>query len=195
MYNADRPEIHAIVAEMRSVVDEFPDRVLIGEIYLPVQQLMTYYGKDLQGANLPFNFQLLQCAWRADAVAEVIAEYEARCPQEHGRTGFWAITISRASRAGRDRPGTGRSHAAADTARHAHRSTTARRLGMTERPDPAGQVQDPAEKNEPGWAWAAIRSVRRCAGMVVQRGVHDRLALAAPWRQTGDCERGGAGAG
>ena len=61
VYNSDRPEIHDLVAEMRAVVDEFADRVLIGEIYLPVPQLMTYYGQDLRGANLPFNFQLLQC--------------------------------------------------------------------------------------------------------------------------------------
>ena len=50
------------------MVDEFPQRVLIGEIYLPVEQLMAYYGSDLQGAHLPFNFQLLQCAWTAEAV-------------------------------------------------------------------------------------------------------------------------------
>src|SRR5246127_2524906 len=29
VYNSDRPEVHAIVAEMRAVVDEFSDRVLI----------------------------------------------------------------------------------------------------------------------------------------------------------------------
>ena len=33
VYNTNRPEVHAIVAEMRSVIDQFSDRVLIGEIY------------------------------------------------------------------------------------------------------------------------------------------------------------------
>jgi alpha-glucosidase len=56
IYNSDRPEVHDLVARMRAVVDEFPQRVLIGEIYLPVAQLMSYYGRDLKGANLPFNF-------------------------------------------------------------------------------------------------------------------------------------------
>ncbi len=73
------------------------DRVLIGEIYLPVAQLMTYYGEDLKGANLPFNFQLLQCAWSASALAQVISEYMTRCQQGRGRTGCWATTISRES--------------------------------------------------------------------------------------------------
>ncbi len=69
LYTANRPEVHAIVAEMRSVIDAYPDRVLIGEIYLPIEQLVTYYGHDLKGANLPFNFQLLQTAWNAASIA------------------------------------------------------------------------------------------------------------------------------
>ena len=41
------------------------ERVLIGEIYLPLERLVTYYGQDLAGAHLPFNFQLIQTAWNA----------------------------------------------------------------------------------------------------------------------------------
>jgi alpha-glucosidase len=44
---------------MRCVVDEFSDRVLVGEIYLPVDRLVAYYGKDLSGVHLPLNFALL----------------------------------------------------------------------------------------------------------------------------------------
>ena len=81
VFNSDRPEVHAVVAEMRAVLDEYNDRVLIGEIYLPVQRLMTYYGSaTLQGANLPFNFLLLQCAWSAEAVRAIISEYMAALP-------------------------------------------------------------------------------------------------------------------
>ena len=53
-----RPEILDVVREMRRVVDEFRDRVLIGEIYLPLDRLVAYYGKDLSGPHLPFNFAL-----------------------------------------------------------------------------------------------------------------------------------------
>ena len=38
---------HDIVAEMRKVIDDFDDRVLIGEIYLPLERLVAYYGADL----------------------------------------------------------------------------------------------------------------------------------------------------
>jgi len=44
---------------MRRVIDEFACRVLIGEIYLPLQRRVAYYGNDLGGAHLPFNFALL----------------------------------------------------------------------------------------------------------------------------------------
>ena len=76
----DRPEVHDIIAEMRRVADEFSDRVLIGEIYLPFERLAAYYGKDLSGAHLPFNFSLIHAAWNAAAIAGLISDYEASLP-------------------------------------------------------------------------------------------------------------------
>src|SRR5262245_58272547 len=64
LYTADRPEVHDVIAEMRRVADEFPDRVLIGEIYLPLERLVAYYGRDLSGMHLPFNFSLLSVMGR-----------------------------------------------------------------------------------------------------------------------------------
>jgi alpha-glucosidase len=63
LYTTDRPEMEEVLAEMRSVVDEFGDRLLIGEIYLPIERLVKYYGRDLRGAHLPFNFSLLSTSW------------------------------------------------------------------------------------------------------------------------------------
>jgi len=42
LYSTDRPEVLDVVTEMRRVVDEFRDRVLIGEIYLPIDRLVAY---------------------------------------------------------------------------------------------------------------------------------------------------------
>jgi alpha-glucosidase len=80
VFNADRPEIHEVVAQMRAVLDRYEDRVLIGEIYLPLDRLVTYYGKDLSGAQLPFNFALIHSAWTAKAVAKLVSEYEQALP-------------------------------------------------------------------------------------------------------------------
>ncbi|MDE3105989.1 MAG: DUF3459 domain-containing protein [Acidobacteriota bacterium] len=85
LYTADRPEVHAIVGEMRSLLEEYGDRVLIGEIYLPLRNLMAYYGFDpasqsLRGAHLPFNFHLIHTPWQAEAIAQLVMTYEALLP-------------------------------------------------------------------------------------------------------------------
>jgi len=73
LYTTDRPEVHDVIAEMRRVADEFSDRVLIGEIYLPLERLVAYYGRDLTGMHLPFNFSLLGTSWAAASIVRLIA--------------------------------------------------------------------------------------------------------------------------
>ncbi len=81
VYSADRPEVLEVAAEMRRVLAEYPgDRLLIGEIYLPVKRLVAYYGPNLTGAHLPFNFNLMFVEWKAGAVLQLIREYEASLP-------------------------------------------------------------------------------------------------------------------
>ena len=44
-YTADRPEVHDVVAhDARACWTSIDDRMLIGEIYLPIERLVTYYG-------------------------------------------------------------------------------------------------------------------------------------------------------
>jgi alpha-glucosidase len=77
----DRPEVHEIVRAMRAVADEYDARVLIGEIYLPLERLVRYYGDDLRGIHLPFNFGLVTLpAWEASAIRHLVAAYEAALP-------------------------------------------------------------------------------------------------------------------
>jgi alpha-glucosidase len=150
VYNSDRPEVHALVLQMRSVVDEFSDRVLIGEIYLPVPQLMTYYGQDLKGANLPFNFHLLQCPWSATAIAEVISEYNRALPK--GAWPNWVLGNHDQPRIA-SRIGQHQARVAAMLLLTLPGTLTmyyGEEIGMTNVPIAPEQVQDPAEKNEPG---------------------------------------------
>lgn len=79
-YSTDQRQVHDVIRELRAVTDEFSDRVLIGEIYLPVEKLAAYYGANLDGAHLPFNFSLIETPWRADAVASLIERYEGSLP-------------------------------------------------------------------------------------------------------------------
>jgi alpha-glucosidase len=80
LYTTDRLEVHDVIAEMRVVADDFPDRLLIGETYLPIERLVAYYGRDLRGVHLPFNFSLVNTPWYAREIAKLIDEYEAALP-------------------------------------------------------------------------------------------------------------------
>lgn len=83
VYSTDQPEVHDLVHQMRKVMEEIDDeRVMIGEIYLPIHQLMNYYGIDNKGAHLPFNFQLLTLPWQALQIATAIDQYEGALPAD-----------------------------------------------------------------------------------------------------------------
>jgi alpha-glucosidase len=99
----DREETHDIVREMRALVDEYDHRVLIGEIYLPYERLVRYYGERLDGVHLPFNFGLVTASrFDAPTVRRLVEEYESLLPE--GAWPNWVLgnhDISRiATRAG-----------------------------------------------------------------------------------------------
>jgi alpha-glucosidase len=81
-YSTDQPEVHSIVSKLRAVLDNYEDRMMIGEIYLPVHKLVTYYGQDNKGVHLPFNFQLIFSPWIAHDIALLIDQYEGALPAE-----------------------------------------------------------------------------------------------------------------
>lgn len=81
LFSANQPEVHEIAGAFRALADGYGERLLVGEICLPLDQLMTYYGNaDAPGVHLPFNFQLFDAPWDADVLARIITEYEAALP-------------------------------------------------------------------------------------------------------------------
>jgi alpha-glucosidase len=80
VYSTDQPEVHEIVQDMRKILDEYLERMMIGEIYLPIHKLVTYYGPNNNGAHLPFNFLLLSLPWESKKIASAIDEYESALP-------------------------------------------------------------------------------------------------------------------
>jgi alpha-glucosidase len=151
LYTSDRPEVHEMVAGLRAVLDEFDDRVLIGEIYLPVDRLVAYYGADLRGAQLPFNFRLLLLEdWSAASLARTINTYMAALPP--GGWPSWVLGNHDRSRVAA-RVGPAQARIAAMlllTLRGSPTIYMGDELGMLDTPIPPGQVQDPAEIREPG---------------------------------------------
>ena len=81
-HSTDQPEAHEISAEMRAIADEYSDRVLIGEIFLPNDRLARWHGTpDRPQVHLPFNFALIENAWDAATLGPLIADYEASIPE------------------------------------------------------------------------------------------------------------------
>jgi alpha-glucosidase len=139
-----------VIAEMRRVIDEFEDRVLIGEIYLPLQRLVAYYGNNLAGAQMPFNFALLSTLWSARSIERIIADYEHALPL--GAWPNWVLGNHDrpriASRVGREQ-----ARVAAMlllTLRGTPTLYYGDEIGMRQVAIVPDQVRDPVEKNVPG---------------------------------------------
>jgi alpha-glucosidase len=150
LHTTDQPEVHDVIAEMRRVIDEFDARVLIGEIYLPFDRLVTYYGKNLAGAHLPFNFALLSAPWNARAIETIIADYEAALPA--GAWPNWVLGNHDRPRVA-SRVGPAQARVAAMlllTLRGTPTLYYGDEIGMHQVAIAPDQVRDPFEKNVPG---------------------------------------------
>ncbi len=150
LYTTDRPEVHDIIRQMRMIVDEFSNRVLIGEVYLPIERLVAYYGRDLQGLHLPFNFALLSTSWQARLIARLIEEYEFALP-----SGGWPNWVL----GNHDRPriasriGERQARCAAMlllTLRGTPTIYYGDEIGMQQVTPRGSEIQDPYEKRVPG---------------------------------------------
>lgn len=82
-------DTHDVLARIRAVADEFPDRVTIAEIEaMSWEDWATYYGGGaLDGMHLPFPFRLLETPWRADTLRSELEGLYSALPR-----GAWPIT-------------------------------------------------------------------------------------------------------
>jgi alpha-glucosidase len=149
-YIADRPEVHDIIGGMRKVVDEYPQRTLVGEVYLPIERLVMYYGEGGSGVHMPFNFQLITLPWNASTIRDAIAHYEAALPS-YGWPN-WVLGNHDNPRIA-SRIGRAQARVAAMlllTLRGTPTMYYGDEIGMHDVPISPEQVQDPFEKNVPG---------------------------------------------
>src|SRR5918997_879666 len=152
VYSEDRPEMLEILREMRTLADSYEgDRVLIGEVFLPLERMLSYYGPDLDGVHLPFNFGLILLAkWETSAVRRLIEDYEAALPE--GAWPNWVLGNHDGPRI-TDRVGEGRARLVQMlllTLRGTPTLYYGDEIGMRDVEIPPELVQDPFEKNVPG---------------------------------------------
>ncbi len=152
VHSTDQPEVHDLIHMMRWVLDEYEERVLIGEIFLPLERLMLYYGREGRlECHLPFNFQLQLLPWNARRIAASIDRYEAALPE--GAWPNWVLgshDMPRvATRAGLQQAGVAAMLLL--TLRGTPTLYQGDEIGMENVPVPPERVQDPVEKAVPGF--------------------------------------------
>jgi alpha-glucosidase len=152
-YTTDRDEVLELVTLMRDAVG--PDHALIGELYLPLERLIRYYGA---GLDLPSNFNLISAPWEAEALGAHIAAFESLLPD-----GAWPNYVL----GNHDRPRIATRVGAAQARVAAVLLLTLRgtptlyygdELGMRDVPIPPGREQDPWERRVPGLGRDPVRT-------------------------------------
>ncbi len=85
--NRNYPDVFEAVHGIRRVLDEFPDRVAVGEVFGTPEELAHFYGDDaLDGLHLLFNFKLIQevepinTPWDADRIRAIVNTAEGTLP-------------------------------------------------------------------------------------------------------------------
>jgi alpha-glucosidase len=157
-YTADRPEVHDVIAGIRRLVEEYEERVLLGEIYLPVERLVEYYGAGGTGLHLPFNFQLIQLPWRADDIRHAVQGYERLLPA-YGWPN-WVLGNHDRSRVA-SRIGSAQARVAALlllTLRGTPIIYYGEEIGMLDTPVPPEKVRDTRERRQPGRGRDPVRT-------------------------------------
>ena len=79
-FTSHQPALFPHVRAMRTLAEEHGGRLLVGEAYGHLDEIMLYYGEKLDGFQLPFNFELLKADLHPRRLADYIQYYEGLIP-------------------------------------------------------------------------------------------------------------------
>jgi alpha-glucosidase len=83
VYNQNRPEVHDVIRRWRTLVDAYPDSMLVGETPVPeFDALARFYGSGHDELHLAFNFPFINAPLEADAMRSIVEDTEAALPPE-----------------------------------------------------------------------------------------------------------------
>jgi alpha-glucosidase len=161
VYSRDLPDVHKLIQTMRRVMDAYPGRVLIGEVFLFEQALAAYYGENNDECHLPFNFRLIYQGWDADTLRRSVEAYEAALPEGAWRN--WVLGNHDQHRTA-SRVGAMQARVACMlllTLRGTPTCYYGDEIGMEDVPIPSHKVHDPAAVNQPEIAHISGRDPER----------------------------------
>jgi alpha-glucosidase len=164
---ADEQELHALLRSWRKVLNEYDDRMTVGEcVVLDVDRLVQFYGVDNDELHLAFNFHFLRAPWTAESFRDRTALFERLLPK-----GAWPdYTLSN-----HDNPRAASRYANGDISRGRRRARLGammlltlrgtpfiyygEEIGMADAPIPAERVVDVAGRDpqRTPMQWSAAR--------------------------------------
>ncbi|HEY8520678.1 MAG TPA: alpha-amylase family glycosyl hydrolase [Gammaproteobacteria bacterium] len=81
VHTRDQPGLHEALARIRALTDSYPgERVLLGELYLPLAKVMAFYGGARPELHLPLHMSLSWTPWDADALATALEDHQGAVP-------------------------------------------------------------------------------------------------------------------
>ncbi len=83
-HDEDHPDVHGFLKRIRKVMDEYPERMTVGEVALAAPssaRTAAYYGQGDE-LDLAFNFAFLRQEWSAAALRREVEEFSALVPEE-----------------------------------------------------------------------------------------------------------------
>jgi glycosidase len=90
LHDENHPDGHEAYREIRRLLDSYPEKMMVGEIYLfDPAEVAKYFGRGDE-LHLAFNFSFLRAAWEAPAFRREIERFAAHCPPEGWPT--WTLS-------------------------------------------------------------------------------------------------------
>ena len=190
-HDQDWDTMHERLRGIRRVVDEYEDRMLVGEVALHDLHRVVSYLDNGDQLHLAHNFVFVELPWDAEAFRDVDRRLRgAGRPTAPGRPGSSATTTTRASRPASTRDGQGPARArggAADALRPARHAV--RLPGRGARPARRRDPARPRRRRRRPRPRARADPVAPAVGRRAGRRVHDRRAVAAARRRRRDAVR------
>ena len=81
LHDENHPDVHAALREIRRLLDGYPQRMAVGEVYvLDPEVVASYYGRGDDELNLAFDFRLSHAPWDAGVFRKVLESFDALVP-------------------------------------------------------------------------------------------------------------------
>jgi len=189
VYDKDQPEMHPLLKEMRGLLDEYPQRMAVGEVGSddPAPRAASYLGEEADGLPLAFNFAFARSPWSAPAFQREVERWESLLPPGGWPTYFLSNhdVVRHASRYGAGHWTDARARVAAAlllTLRGTPFLYYGEEIGMRQVRIPKEEIQDPPGRR----FWPLYRGRDGCRTPMQWDGTaHAGFTTGIPWLRLG----------